>query len=214
MTANFVGGPLDSLSFTHEQINQIAEIFTLPTQSGLRNYLFMPSPAECTRILKGEMTKTDCCEPRTTYEQLRKADGSVEYHEAGAGIGHTVRQQNAPLTPEQAEMKQLFESKADEFTQQLRSAGITSDTVVNLVLVYRDRQGKTFNGDACNIVGMVTLTGFDPESAKRFADGAALDLALRHIDSLVRNAPTDFMYVPGHPSNMLQICDFELQIIP
>ena len=213
MVALFIGGPLDCLSFTNEQINQVAEILPTYSESGHRNFLLMPSPADCTRILRGEITKRDCQGQRSSYEQLRKADGSVEYHEAGGGVlGHALRQKNAPLSEEQEELKQMFAASADRFIEQLRSAGVTADTDVCLVRLFRDRQGNTFRAVPVSIAGKATLTGFDPETAKRMADAMALDTAIGNINSLVRHAPTDYVDSPGHPSNVLQVYDFELLI--
>jgi hypothetical protein len=83
---------------------------------------------------------------------------------------------------------------------------------VRLVQLVRDRQGNTFRGEPASITGNVTLTGFGAEAAKRWADAMALDTAIKHVNSLVRGAPTDFVDCPGHPSNVLQIYDFELLI--
>ena len=212
MVALFVGGPLDGLSFTHEQINQVADILPTYSESGHRNFLLMPSPADCTRILRGEITKRDFQGSRSTYEQLRKADGSVEYHEAGGAIGHALRQKDAPLSAEQEDLKRTFAATADRFIEQLRSAGVTADTNVSLVRLFRDRQGNAFRAEPVSIAGRATLTGFDPETAKRMADGMALDTAIGNINSQVRHAPTDYIDYPGHPSNVLQIYDFELLI--
>jgi len=213
MVALFVGGPLDGLSFTHEQINQVADILPVYSESGHRNFLLMPSPADCTRILRGEITKLDSQGARSTYEQLRKADGSVEYHEAGGALDHALRQKDAPLSAEQEDLKRAFAATADSFIERLRSAGVTADTNVSLVRLFRDRQGNTFRAEPVSIAGRATLTGFDPETAKQMADGMALDTAIGNINSLVRHAPTDYVDHPGHPSNVLQVYDFELLIV-
>jgi len=212
MAALFVGGPLDGLSFNHEQINKVAGIVTPYSESGHRNFLLMPSPADCTRILRGDVTKQECQGERTAYELLRKADGSVEYHEAGGALGHALRQKNAPLTDEQVELKVAFATRADQFIEQLQSAGVTADTDVRLVRLFRDRDGNTFPETPTPITGKATFTGFDPETAKRWADASALRTAIDNVNSLVRHAPTDFVDCPGHPSNVLQIYDFELLI--
>ena len=39
------------------------------------------------------MTKQDAKGPFHSYEQIRKADGTVEYHEAGGALGHALREQ-------------------------------------------------------------------------------------------------------------------------
>ncbi len=212
MTARFVGGPLDGLVMNHEQINQVAGILPIYSESGHRNFLLMPSPTECTRILRGEITKDECQGQRHSYEQFRKADGTVEYHEAGGALGHAIRQPSLPLTEEQKELKQTFAEHAETFIQQVRSASITADTEVSLVRLYRDRDGRTFKANPVIISGKPTLTGFDPERAKQFADAVTLDTVVDNINSLVRGAPTDFVDCPGHPSNVLQIFGFELLI--
>lgn len=212
MVALFVGGPLDGLSFTHDQINQVADIIPTYSETGHRNFLSMPSPAECTRILRGEISKRDCQDQRHTYEQLRKADGSVEYHDAKGALGHALRQRNAALTDEQQSLKATFAATADRFIAQLRSANVTADTEVSLIRVFRDRQGNVFRASPSVISCKPTLTGFDSATAKQLADGMARDTLEGNINSLVRHAPTDYVDYPAHPSNVLQIFDFELVI--
>jgi hypothetical protein len=213
MVALFVGGPFDGLSFNHEQINHVAEILPSWSESGHRNFLLMPSPSECTRILRGEITRKDCHDPRHSYEQLRKADGSVEYHDAQGAVGHAFRQQNLPLSEEQVELKKAFADIADRFIERLRAVAMTTDTTVNLVQLFRDRQSSTFRSAPNSIMSKPTLAGFgDSEATERFAAGVMLDTAIGNINSLVRNAPTDFIDYPGHPSGVLQMYDFELVI--
>jgi hypothetical protein len=213
MTALFVGGPLDGLTFNHEQINQVADIVPpRQSESGFRNFILMPTPAGCTRILKEEIKKDDCRDTRQPYEQLRMADGTIEYHDAGAAFGHALWQAEQPLTEEQQELKAKFAAIADRFIERLNESAVTADTEVSFVMLYRDRQGLIFRSEPVVISGKPTLTGFDPEMAKRWADSINLETAIGNINSLVRTAPTDFVDFPGHPSNVLQVYDFELLI--
>lgn len=212
MTTLFFGGPLDGLSFTHEQINLVADVVPTYSECGHRNFLLMPLPAECTRLLRQEITKRECKSLRHPYEQLRKADGTVEYHDAAGAFDHALRQKHAPLSEEQVELKALFADRADSFIERLRAATVTADTDVRIVRLLRDRQGRVFRASPVSIAGKATLTGFDAVAAKRLADSMARDTAIANIGSLVRHAPTDYIDYPGHPSNVLQICDFELLI--
>lgn len=211
MVALFVGGPLDSLSFTPDQVNQVAEILPTYSESGHRNFLLMPSPAGCTQILRGQITKRECQEPRHTYEQLRKADGSVEYHYAEGALGHALRQKTQPLSEEQVELKKAFAAAADKFIEQLRSAAMSTNTEVNLVRRLRDRQGNTVDATPVLIVSKPILTGFG-DSEEKFATAFMLDQGIANINSLVRNAPTDFVDYTGDSSRVLQIFDFEMLI--
>jgi hypothetical protein len=210
MVALFHGGPHDGLSYTNEQINKVAQILPTFSESGHRNFLLMPSPTDCTRIIRGEtMPDGGTAHP---YEMLRKPDGTMECHDAAGAIGNVLQGKNAPLTEEQQELKKTNAATADKFIEQLRAAAITADTEVSLIQMWRDRQGVTFREGPISIAGKPSVKGLDPEKTKKWEDTLAFDTAIQNINSLVRHAPTDFINCPGHPSNVLQIYDFELLI--
>jgi hypothetical protein len=131
-TAEFVGGPLDGLNFDSTQINAIATVIPVFTESGNRQFLLMPPRNECERILRGELTKEQVQGSLHPYERVLTASGVVTYRAASNGdfeIALQAREQ--PLNEEAQSRKQTFGELADRLTASLRSTKLTGATRAN-----------------------------------------------------------------------------------
>jgi hypothetical protein len=78
----FVGGPLDGLRCDHTQINAVARVMPVFTESGDRQFLLMPPRDECEKVFRGELTKDQVQGPLHPYERVFTASGAVEYRDA------------------------------------------------------------------------------------------------------------------------------------
>jgi len=85
MNARFRGGPLDDQTFDHNQINAVANVVSVNTESGSRSFLLMPPLAECDGILRGELSKEHAHGPLHPYERVFLPGGGVEFRDAGGG---------------------------------------------------------------------------------------------------------------------------------
>ncbi len=213
MGIRFVGGPLNDLTFNHEQINAVGMIQRTWSETGGRVFLQMPSPEECGRLLRENLPKNAIQGGLHTYERIQLANGDVEFHDAAGALGHAMREQHLPLDDEQRERKRLFGEYADRFQEQVRLFDLTPDSEATLVFVYHDRQGNTVRAAPQVITSTTRVEGFgDTELARQFVTAAQREALLGNINSLVRNAPTDFVDYPGSPSGPLVIQSFEFHL--
>jgi hypothetical protein len=214
MNARFAGGPLDGQSLDHNQINAVATIVPVFTESGNRSFLLMPPLAECQRILRGEMRKEQVQGRLLPYERVFLPDGGVEFRDASGGAFEAAMQSRSqPLSPEAQARKQAFGQLADQFIAQLRAATITGATEVGIVYHCVDQGGNPVPPIRESITPRTSVRfPGDRAGAQRFAEGAHLDTLIGNVNSMVRNAPTGFMSFPAHPGVSLQIQGFELEI--
>lgn len=214
MTARFAGGPLDGQSFDHHQINAVATIVPIFTESGNRSFLLMPPLAECERILRGEMQKEQARGPLHSYERVFLTSGGVEFRDASSGAFESAMQSRSqPLPPEAQARKQVFGQLADQFIAQLRAAAITGATEVSILYHCDDEQGNAVPPIRESITPRTSVRfPGDPAGAQQFADGAHLDTLIGIVNSLVRNAPTGFVSFPAHPGVAVQIQGFAIEI--
>jgi hypothetical protein len=122
----FVGGPLDGLSFDHAQVNAVARVIPVFTESGNRQFLLMPPRDECGRVLRGELTKDQVQGPLHPYERVFTASGAVEYRDAGdGGFESALQERDQPLSEEARARKRTCGELADRFIERLRSTKLT-----------------------------------------------------------------------------------------
>jgi hypothetical protein len=86
MLAQFIGGPLDGIKMDHTQINAAGMVVPIFAETGWRQFVFMPSFADCERIWKGEVVKDlEGTPTRSIYERFFLPGGGAEYrHKLGA----------------------------------------------------------------------------------------------------------------------------------
>lgn len=214
MIARFIGGPLDGQTFDHHQINAVATIAPVFTESGNRQFLLMPSHDQCERILRGGLTKEQVQGLLHSYERIFLPGGSVEYRYANGGVfDEAIQSRDQPLSAEAQVRKQLFGRYADQFIEQLRQTVITGATEISIVYRYQDQHGNAFNSGRTSITPQTSVRfPDDVEGARQFASATHLDSLIGNINSLVRNAPTGFLSFPDHPGLSLEIVGFELVI--
>jgi len=215
MNAGFVGGPLNGQTFDHHQINALASIVPVFTESGNRQFLLMPPLDQCERILRGELTKDQAQGSLHPYERAFLPGGGVEYRDASGGaLDEALQSRNQPLSAEAQARKQLFGQYADQFIERLRNIEITGATEVSIVYRYMDQHGNALDSSPTSITPRtsVRIPG-DVEGARRFASAAHLDSLIGNINSLVRNAPTGILSFPEYPGVAVQIQSFELKIV-
>lgn len=214
MNARFVGGPLDDQTFDHNQLNALADIVPLSTESGHRQFLLMPDLDQCQRILRGEASKGESAGPSHPYEREFLADGGVVYRDASNGtFDEALRAQSRPLTPEDQEQKAMFGLYADQFAERLRQAELSGATEVSIVQIFEDQDGTTYKGDPSSVTPQTSVRfPGDVDGARRFAAAMHLDALIKNIDSLVRSAPTGFLTFPDRPGRKFRIVRFELKI--
>ena len=214
MNARFIGGPLDGEAFDHYQINALANIVPVFTESGNRQFLLMPPLDQCQQILGGHLTKDQVKGPLHPYERALLAGGSVEYRVASvSAFDEALKSQNQPLSGDAQARKQLFGQYADEFIERLRNTEINAATDVSIVYRYEDQHGNGVNSNRSSITPQTTirLPG-DVEGAKRLASAAHLNSLIGNINSIVRNAPSGFLSFPENPRLSLRIVGFDLVI--
>lgn len=215
MNARFIGGPLHDQTFDHDQINAVANIVPVFTESGNRSFLLMPPLAECERILRGELSKEQAQGPLHSYERTFLPGGGVEFRDASGGAFHEAMQsRDQPLSAEAQQRKQLFAQFADQFTEQLRRAKITGATEVSIIYRYVDQHGNALESTPTSITPQTSVRfPGDVKRARRFASAAHLDSLIDNVNSLVRNAPTCLLSVLEYPGLSVQIQGFKLEIV-
>jgi hypothetical protein len=210
----FVGGPLDGLSFDQAQVNAVARVMPVFTQSGNRQFLLMPPRDECERILHGELTKDQVLGPLHPYERVFTASAAVEFRDAGDGaFDNALQERDRPLSEEARGRKRTFGELADRFIARLRSTKLSGGTEVTILYHCVDEQGSAFPPIRTSITPRTTVQfpGHQAE-ARVFAAAMHLDSLIGNINSLVRNAPTGYVSFPEHPAVAVQIRGFELDI--
>lgn len=214
MNARFAGGPLDGQSFDHHQINAVASIVPVFTESGNRSFLHMPPLAECERILRGELRKEQAQGPLHPYERVFLPGDGVEYRDASGGEFDAATQlRNQPLSSEAQAQKQAFGQLADQFIAQLRAATITGATEVSILYHCVDRQGNARPPIRESITPQTSVRfPGNQAGAQAFAAGVYLDTLIANVDSLVRNASTGFVSFQTFPGVAVQIQGFALEI--
>jgi hypothetical protein len=213
-TALFVGGPLDGLSCDHVQVNAVARVMPVFTESGSRLFLLMPPRHECERVLCGELTKDQMQGPLHPYERVFTASGAVEFREAGdGGFENALQERDRPLSEEARGRKRTFGELADRFIARLRGSKLTGGTELTILYHCVDLQGNAFPPIRTSITPRTTVRfpGHQAE-ARVFAAAMHLDSLIGNINSLVRNAPTGYVSFPEHPGVAVQIRGFDLEI--
>jgi hypothetical protein len=141
----FVGGPLDGLSLDHTQVNAVARVMPVVTESGNRQFLLVPPRDECQRVLRGEMTRDQVQGPLYPYERVFAAGGAVEYRDAGhGGFESGLRERDQPLSEEARARKQTFGELADRFIERLRTTKLTGGTEVTILTSVSTSKGMLF----------------------------------------------------------------------
>ena len=209
----FVGGPLDQVRFDHTEINTVASVVPVFTESGNRQFLLMPSPEVCDRILRGEASKDGPHDMLHPYERVF-LPGCVEYHYAAGGqFDAALRESTRALSTEEQALKQSFGEYADRFIEQLSTAELTGSTEVSILYRCVDRQGREVPPmrESVTPTTMVRFPG-EQERSREFAARTHLVTIIGNINSLVRNAPTGFVSFPKYTDGPVQICGFDLDI--
>jgi hypothetical protein len=209
----FVGGPLDGLGFDHAQVKAVARVMPVFTESGNRQFLLMPPPDECEKVLRGELTK-DQVRGLHPYERVFTTNGAVEYRDAGdGGLDSALQERDQPLGEQARARKRTFGELADRFIGQLRTTNLTGGTEVAIVYNCVDERGNAFPPIRTSITPRTTVRfpGYQAD-ARVFAAAIHLDSLIGNINSLVRNAPTGYVSFPEHPTVAVQIRGFELVI--
>jgi hypothetical protein len=212
----FVGGPVDGLSLDHTQVNAVARVMPVFTESGNRQFLLVPPRDECERVLRGELTKDQVQGPLHPYERVFTASGAVEYRDASnGGFESALQERDQPLSEEARVRKQTFGELADRFIERLRSTKLTGGTEVTILYQCVDQRGNAFPPIRTSITPRTTVRfPGDPAEARVFAAAMHLDSLIGNINSLVRHAPTGYVSFPEHPGVAVQIRGFELEIEP
>jgi hypothetical protein len=207
-TSQFVGGPLDGLSFDHTQVNAVS------TESGNSQFLLMPPRDECERIRRGELTKDQVQGPLHPYERVFTASGTVEYRDASTGgFESALQARDQPLSEDARARKRTFGELADRLIERVRSTKLTGASEVTILYQCVDQQGNAFPPIRTSITPRTTVRfPGDQGEARVFAAVMHLDSLIGNIDSLVRNAPTGYVSFPEHPGVALRIRGFELKI--
>jgi hypothetical protein len=209
----FVRGPHDGLRYDHNEINAVATIMPILTESGMRSFLLMPLPEQCQRILRGEASKDDPQDSLCAYERVMMRDGSFEWHHDPGRLDAAVRERDQPLSAEAQDRKRLFGEIADRLISRVRSSNIRGDTEITLVISYVDAQGKKLPPQRESITPTTTVRApGNRDAAARLVVGFHLDSIMGNINSLVRNALTGFIPTPGYVGGV-QICGFDLEIV-
>jgi hypothetical protein len=204
MPSRFAGGPFDGREFTDEQLNAVAVVHTISSESGDRQFLFMPAPAACDRILCVELSKEQAEGPFHIYERVVLPSGVEEYRVAASGAFESaMKPQSEPLSAEALARARLFARFADQFIEELRSAKITGATEVNILYHCVDRQGAAVEPIRRSIT-LAESVGVD--------ENLRLDNLISRVNWLVRNAPTGFVFFSERPETELQIRWFDLEI--
>ncbi len=213
-TVKFVGGPLDGQHFDHTQVNAVAKVIPMFTESGNRLFLLMPTRDECEKILRGELSKDQAQGPLHPYERVFTASAAVEYRDASnGGFESALQAREQPLSEEARTRKQTFGELADKFIERLRSTELSGTTEVSIRCHCFDQQGNALPPIRTSITPRTTvrLPG-DQAGARMFAAAMHLDSLIGNINSLVRNAPTEYVSFPEYPGVAVQIRSFELEI--
>lgn len=216
MNACFIGGPLDGRTFDHHQIDAVARVLPVPTESGTKQFLVMPGPAACDSILAGKLDKDHLAGALHPYERRFLPGGGVEYRDASGGAfdeAMVMAMRDAPLSAEAQARKDLFGEYADRFIEQVQTTEITGETEVSIIWKYADQDGIAFNSSPASITPTtkVRVPG-DIELAKRWAKKDHIAALIATINSVVRNAPTGDLSFPDHPGLVVQIVGFELEV--
>ncbi len=213
-TFEFVGGPLNGLSFDPAQVNAVARIIPVSTESGNSQFLLMPPRDECERIRRSELTKDQVQGPLYPYQRVFTASGTVEYRDASTGgFESALQAHKQPLSEDARSRKQTFGELADKFIERVRSTKLTGATEITILYQCVDQQGNAFPPIRSSITPRTTVQfPGDQGGARVFAAAMHLDSLIGNIDSLVRNAPTGYVSFPEHPAIALQIRGFELKI--
>ncbi len=210
----FVGGPLDGLSLDHGQVNAVARVLPVFTQSGNRQFLLLPPRDECESVLRGELTKDQVQGPLRPYERVFTTGGTVEYRDAGDGdFDSALQERNEPLSEHARTRQRTFGELADRFIERLRSTRLTGETEVTILCHCIDDRGNAFPPMRTSVTPRTTVRfpGHQAE-ARVFAAAMHLDALIGNINSLVRNAPTGYVSFPEHPGVAVQIRGFDLEI--
>jgi hypothetical protein len=213
-TCGFVGGPLDGQRFDHAQLNTVATVIPVFTESGNRQVLLMPPRDECERILRGGLTRDQVQGPLHPYERVFTANGTVEYRDASKeALENALPAGAQPLSEEAQARKQTFGELADRFIERLRSTKLTGATEVAIRYLCVDQQGNALPPIRTLITPRTTVR-FPGEQvgARVFAAAMHLDALIGNINSLVRNAPTGHVSFPEYPAIAVQIRGFDLEI--
>jgi hypothetical protein len=213
-TAKFVGGPLDGERFDPAQVNHIARVVPVFSESGNRQFLLMPPREQCEKILRGELTKDQVQGSLLPYERVFTTNGAVEYRDASDGTFQSALQGgDQPLGEEARARKQTFGELADRFIEQLRSVKLAGTTEVTIIYQCVDQQGNALPPIRTSITPRTTVRfPGDSVGARVFAAAMHMDTLVGNINSLVRNAPTGYVSFPEHPGIAIQIRGVELEI--
>jgi hypothetical protein len=211
--ATFVGGPLDQVRLDHNQINAVASVVPVFTEAGNRQFLLMPPPDECNRILRGEATKGQIQGTLYPYERQFLPGRGVVYRYSDRGQFEEAMQPQPPLSPEAQARKHSFAAFANQFIEQLKNTDLNEYADVFIVYLCVDKQGRDVTPYRVSITPTtkVRLPG-DQEKAREFAVRTHLDTIIANINSVVRNAPTEFVTFPEQPELPVQIQSFKLEI--
>jgi hypothetical protein len=109
-------------------------------------------------------------------------------------------------------MKALFAGIADQFDLKIQESNVTSTTEIVLTTICVDQQGNEIK-TSCSIVPLTTIGGFGA-IGKEIAHKSHVGDILGNINSLVRNAPTDWVMMRDAPQIPLKITGFALSITP
>jgi hypothetical protein len=210
----FVGGPLDGQEFDHIQVNKVARVVPVFTESGNRQFLLMPPRDACEKILHGEFTKDHVQGALHPYERVFMATGAVEYWDASDGrFDRALQARDQPLSEEARTRKEAFGELANRFIERLESTRIAGETEVTIVYLCVDQQGKVLAPIRTSITPRTTVRfPGDQAEARVFAAAVHMDSLIGNINSLVRNAPTGYVSFPEYPGTAVQIRGFELEI--
>lgn len=213
MASKFVGGPLDGQLFDLEQINAIASLAPMFTETGNRLFALMPPLEECHRILRGEVSKDSVQGAWNSYERVFLPSGEYEWRDASGSLREVLDEANRPLSEEAKARRQAFGEYADRFIEQLKNTKIDATTEISLIYQYVDPLGNSLKSGHTSITsGAIVRHKGDPEFARQFAIDAHLDGIIANVESMVRGAPTGFTTFHEIPNLSVQIMGFELVI--
>jgi hypothetical protein len=211
----FVGGPLDGLEFSADQTNAVGRGFLFHTESGVGSYLSMPSPAEITKILRGEMQKDEAATLHG-YELVFSANGEPEWHDSATvgGYAKALEDENRPPSPATVERRRDFASSAVKLLSQVKDVEFGPTTEVFVVYFCEDQSG--------NLVEPIKISATPTTRVRYPGNKEAAEAAaakwhrkgiLDSIRVLVETVSTGFTHFPSHlPGVLVRIVGFGLEI--
>ncbi len=212
MAFRFVGGQLDGASFEHDQVNRIARLHSLSTESGNRLFVLVPPLTQCQQILAGALTKEDAEGPLVPYERTPLPGGQFEFRLAIEAFAEALRTRDQPLTAEQLARKRVYAENADEFINRLRATTLSGSSEVNVFKIFVDEQGNEYRGEAISLVPLITAQFEDRSVAHQFVAERFLETIIGNVNSIVRHAPSGPQQFPNVPGRTFVISKFEMEI--